>query len=138
MENTLIKIDGTLGFGKDAHKALVENWSAQVDDNMVDPLKMLAQVTCIKKACEDTISHIMEQALREAEKYPEKSFTKYGVKLEKKEVGVKYDYSEDGIWVSINEQLKAIKAELSGRETVLKKTGECGKSSTSTVAVTLL
>ena len=110
---------------------------AIVEEGMVDPLKALATVTAIEKTFADAKKRITEYAINEAMKYSEKTISLAGATFCLKETGVKYDYSEDKEWSDLNDNMQEIKALMAGRETTLRQLGLCGKSSTTTVAVTL-
>jgi hypothetical protein len=79
----------------------------------------------------------MENVLTENERYGEKTPTVFGATYERCEVGVKYDYTGDEEWCMLQENIDAIKIEQKARELILKQTGRCGKSSTTSVKVTL-
>ena len=108
-----------------------------VDDGMIDPLQALASITAYSMVFEEARKKVLPLALAEAEKYTEKTIDRYGVQFQKKETGVKYDFSEDPEWVELNEQMKAKQALLKGRETTLKTAGLCARSASDTLAVTL-
>jgi len=94
----------------------------QILSGSENPLKIAIQL----KAMGEIISSLTKDAdiksliLDEAEKYPEKSFDDYGARFEKKEVGVKYDYSNDGKWVKINNEIKVLSILRKDREDLLK------------------
>lgn len=113
------------------------NIVAQVLEGEINPLRVYAIMTALEKVASDVKKQIMEQVLTEHEKYGEKSVNAYGVTFERAEVGVKYDYSEDEEWRMLQENIDAIKIEQKARELILKQTGRCGKSSTTSVKVTL-
>lgn len=125
----------------------------------VDPLKVHLQVKCmesiIKLLNENTI--YKKSILDAAEKYGEKSFEFMNSKVEIKEMGTKYDYSQcgDTVWEMLEQKASSAASDLKERETFLKTvpskglqvldelTGEMitvyppSKSSTTSVAITL-
>ena len=44
----------------------------------------------------------------------------FGVKISKSEVGVRYDYTKDGVWNDLNSELEPIKDKIKEREKFLK------------------
>ena len=109
-----------------------------VGEGEIPALKAMAKLKAIEELAKMAQQQIAELALAEAQNYGQKSFTDFGgVKFEVKETGVKYDYSQDGEWQSYNDQLNEVKALMKGRETALKALGQCAKSSTTAVCVTL-
>ena len=84
---------------------------------------------------DDCVKKLSEPVLNVAEKYGTKSFSQYGVDFQVREVGVKYDFSDDATWNAMQETKKGLDAEIKGRETALKLAGNCAKSSTTAVVV---
>jgi CRISPR/Cas system CSM-associated protein Csm3 (group 7 of RAMP superfamily) len=109
----------------------------QVKEGEVSAMMVYAIMTALEKVASDVKKGIMENVLTEHERYGEKTTTAYGVTYERCEVGVKYDYSEDEEWLMLEDNIKAIRTEQKARELILKETGRCGKSSTTSVKVTL-
>lgn len=109
----------------------------QVKEGEVEAMRVYAMMTALEKVASDVKKGIMENVLTEHERYGEKTTTVHGVTYERCEVGVKYDYTEDKEWCMLQENIDAIKIEQKARELILKKTGQCGKSSTTSVKVTL-
>ena len=114
-----------------------ESIVTQVQDGEINPLRVLAVMSALEKVATDVKKKIMDQALTEHEKYGEKTTTVFGATFERCEVGVKYDYSDDEEWKMYQDNIEAIKIEQKARELILKQTGRCGKSSTTSVKVTL-
>ena len=108
-----------------------------VEEGKINPLQALATLSAFEKAFGDAKKSIMDFAITEAEKYPTKTIEMYGASFQLKESGVKYDYSHDDEWNQTNGQIKALTAQLKGRETVLKSIGKYEKYSTPTVSVIL-
>lgn len=109
----------------------------QVKEGEVEAMRVYAMMTALEKVAADVKKGIMENVLTEHERYGEKTITVHGVTYERCEVGVKYDYTEDEEWRMLQENIDAIKIEQKARELILKKTGRCAKSSTTSVKVTL-
>jgi hypothetical protein len=70
-------------------KSLIE----AVKSGNVNPLELTVQLHALTKVYELVREEIEENILKEADKYPEKVIERYGARIEKAEVGVKYDYS---------------------------------------------
>lgn len=113
------------------------NLVAQVQEGEINPLRAYAIMAALEKVAIDVKKQIMEQVLTEHERYGEKTTSVYGATFERCEVGVKYDYTEDEEWRTLQENIDAIKIKQKARELILKQTGRCGKSSTTSVKVTL-
>ena len=114
-------------------KKLIE----QVTEGEVSAMRVYAMMTALEKVAADVKKGIIENVLTEHERYGEKTTTAYGATYERCEVGVKYDYTEDEEWRMLQENIDAIKIEQKARELILKQTGRCAKSSTTSVKVTL-
>lgn len=107
------------------------------EEREADPLKALAVVTALADVFATAKKQLTEVAVKEAELYPEKTFTLGGATFQLKEAGVKYDYSDDDKWQRLKEKVDAATAELKGREKTLFDKGMYAKYSTTTVSVTL-
>lgn len=109
----------------------------QVKEGEVEAMRVYAMMTSLEKVAADVKKGILENVLTEHDRYGEKTTTAYGATYERCEVGVKYDYTGDKEWCMMQENIDAIKIEQKARELILKKTGRCAKSSTTSVKVTL-
>lgn len=109
----------------------------QVKEGEVSAMRVYAMMSALEKVAVNVKKGIMENVLTEHDRYGEKITTVQGVTFERCEVGVKYDYSEDKEWRMLQENIEAIRVEQKARELILKETGRCGKSSTTSVKVTL-
>ena len=109
----------------------------QVTEGEVSAMRVYAMMTALEKVASDVKKGILENVLTEHDRYGEKTTTAYGATYERCEVGVKYDYTEDEEWRMMQENIEAIKIEQKARELILKKSGRCAKSSTTSVKVTL-
>lgn len=114
-----------------------ESIVAQVNEGEINPMRVYGIMTALEKVAGDVKKQIMEQVLTEHDKYGTKSVGVYGATFERAEVGVKYDYTEDEEWNMLQLNIEAIKIEQKARELILKQTGRCAKSSTTSVKVTL-
>jgi len=65
-----------------------------VETGMINPLELHVKLNAMKKAIEDAQKNTRDYVMREVNKYPERSFEIFSAKIEKSEVGVKYDFSE--------------------------------------------
>lgn len=109
----------------------------QVEDGWTNPLQAQGLLTALEQVIAGAKKRIMPMAITEAEKYGKGTFGAFNAEFQVKEAGVKYDFSADGEWQDYQETIEQIKAQQKGRETVLKAMGMCGKSSTTTLQVTL-
>ena len=114
-----------------------ESIVAQVQEGEINPLRVYGIMTALEKVAADVKKGIIENVLTEHERYGEKTTTVFGVTYERCEIGVKYDYTEDEEWRTLQDNIDAIKIEQKARELILKQTGRCAKSSTTSVKVTL-
>jgi hypothetical protein len=144
---------------KEQRQSFVKNVLSNIESGEANPLKIHLQVKnmeqCIKMLTDDP--QYKEAVLEEAGKHGGKSFDFHNAKIEVKEVGVKYDFSNcgDAKMAKLHEELEALKKKVKDREDFLKKapiegtpvldedTAELvtiyppSKSSTTSVAVTL-
>lgn len=67
-----------------------------VKNGEVNAIDVLVTLKKFEKAAGTILKAIQEDFVKEGDKYPEKSFSFAGAQIEKKEVGVKYDYSKCG------------------------------------------
>lgn len=78
----------------------IQIFSKQLIDAVLNGEVNALELKAFFKAMESIIETVneatKESQLREAERYPEKTFSAFGCKIEKSEVGVKYDYSVCG------------------------------------------
>lgn len=93
-----------------------------VRNGEANPLEVLIILKAFEKAQERIIKEIRENFVTEAGKYPETSFEFNGAKIEKVEVGTKYNYAicNDPIYKNRLEIAEKAKEKLSERETFLK------------------
>jgi hypothetical protein len=67
-----------------------------VRNGEINPLELIVQLHALTKVYEEVREEIEENVLREAEKFPEKVIERYGARIEKSEVGTKYNYLKTG------------------------------------------
>lgn len=144
---------------KDQRQSFALGVVTALDNGEVDPLKVHLQVKCMEDIIKllNSNTNYKKSVLEAAETYGQKSFEFQNSKVEIKEVGTKYDFSQcsDPVLVTLHEQQKEIGEAVKARETMLKTvtakgmiitdetTGETftvyppSKSSSTSVAVTL-
>ena len=153
--NTLSLFETT----KQQRKVFVQNVLDQIRDGNTDPIKVHLQLKC----AEDIIKQITgneefrSELIDACDKQGGKSFTYQNAKFEKKEVGVKYDYSQcnDAKLVELESKIELLSEQLKSRQSLLKTAPASGltvvdeesgetytvyppaKSSTTSIAVTL-
>lgn len=90
----------------------------------IDPLDVLRQITSMSNLIKEfnADKDIQDEILRESEKYGKKSFEAKNMKLQIKEVGVKYDFKNCGHsgWYEKQEKLTEVKNDIKNIETTLK------------------
>lgn len=127
-----------------------------VKEGEASSLEVLALARAFEKAFKRVLPEIQQNILKDAELYPEKTFSFYGVEMTKSEVGVQYDFSVcgDPLHDRLESEFNTAKARLDERKKFLKglnqplktideETGELIelrpplKTSTSTVTVSI-
>ena len=68
----------------------------RIDSGELNAMSVLANFKTFEKVFEKAKESVIQGALKEANKYPEKTIEQFGVKFEKAEAGVSYDYSACG------------------------------------------
>lgn len=93
-----------------------------VDEGEMNPLHVLIQLRAMEKASDRILKAIKENMLNEADKYPGTSFEFMGNKIEKAELGTKYDYSKCNHpkWNELTAEINELKKELLETESFLK------------------
>lgn len=127
----------------------------QINNGLVNPLLTLANIKSWEKVFEKIKEDVIVNALRESEKYPEKEILEYGVKFEKMEAGVSYDYKAcnhpayERLCNQIEElnvkkkQIETMLRAIDGQVTIVDESGEVvdiyppNKKSTTTIKVTI-
>lgn len=87
-----------------------------------NPLEVLVILKAFEKATERILKEVRDNYVKEAANYPENSFEVYGAKIEKAEVGTKYDYSvcNDPVYQRLFDISFAANGQLKERENFLK------------------
>lgn len=93
-----------------------------VRSGQINPLELIVQLHALTKVYEEVREEIEENILKETEKYSEKVIERYGARIEKAEVGVKYNYSSsrDSEWQWLDSQVRDFEARRKERETFLR------------------
>ncbi len=113
----------------------VKQITDQVADGNINPLRAFGLLSALEKAVGEAKKNILDLALMEADKYPEKDKSVYGATFTIKEAGVKYDYSDDPQWAALQEYIEDLRAKQKGIETTLRMQGKYAKSSTTTLQI---
>lgn len=92
----------------------------QVKDGETSPLELLVKLEAIKKACETARVNMEPEILAEIGKYGKDGANIYGAKIQPKETGVKYDYTQSAAWVALNAEYEAIGKKLADIEKIAK------------------
>lgn len=144
---------------KEQRQSFVMGVVEAVDNGQVDPLKIHLQVKCMEDIIKllNSNTSYKQSVLVAATSYGQKAFDYQNLKIEIKEVGVKYDFSkcEDVVLNELHRQQAELDAKVKARETMLKTVSDKGmiltdeatgetftvyppsKSSTTSVAITL-
>lgn len=98
----------------------------EVKEGNANPLEVLIQLRAIEKVSGRVLKEIQENILREADKYAEKSFEFNSCKLEKAELGTKYDFTVcgDPVWEQRVSIMNAAKTLVDERQEFLKSLKE--------------
>lgn len=93
-----------------------------VKSGEINPLELIVQLHALTKVYEEVREEIEENVLKEAEKYPEKVIERYGARIEKTEVGTKYNYatSKDIEWERLDSEYKTLERRRKEREEFLR------------------
>ena len=91
------------------------------ESNEGNPIEISAKLDFMMKICDIAKKEIKPAVIKELEKAKERK-DYFGYKVEVKETGTKYDYSNcgDAKWYDLQEQLEKLKVKISDRETFLK------------------
>jgi hypothetical protein len=76
--------------------AAAQTIADRIDSGELNAMLALANFKTFEKVFEKAKESVIQGALKEANKYPEKTIEQFGVKFEKAEAGVSYDYSACG------------------------------------------
>jgi hypothetical protein len=88
----------------------------------VNPLQLIVQLHALTKVYEEVREEIEDNVLKEAEKFPEKVIERFGARIEKSEVGTRYNYntSQDIEWERLDSEFKTIERKRKEREEFLR------------------
>jgi len=141
---------------KTQRQSFVSSVLTLINAGEINPLDIQLQLKCMEDIIKQLTSNenYRKSLLEEAQKHG-KTFEYHGQKVEIKETGVKYNYSQcnDPIYEALSKEEEVIAAGLKGRETLLKTIPSSGleirhedelitiyppsKSSTTAIAITL-
>lgn len=87
-----------------------------------DPMSALLKAKKAEEFFKTVQEELKPEALKEAEKHPERTVEKFGAKFEKTSVYTSYDYSNcnDAVYLDLIEEKKVIEAKVKEREELLK------------------
>ena len=106
-------------------KQQVELFASQINESLtngdVDPLELAIYFKSLEKVIENCKSTLSDLALTEAMKHG-KSFEFKGAKIDIKELGTKYDYTNTGdpYYIKYSNEVKEVGEKVKARETFLK------------------
>lgn len=91
-----------------------------------NPLELLVMLRALEAVSELVREEIEENVLREADKYSERVIEQYGARIEKREVGTKYNYafSKDTEWEQLDSHVKNLELQRKQREAFLRALNE--------------
>lgn len=107
-------------------KSEVANFAHQIIKSVqggeANPLEVAVLLKSLEAVCELVRDEIEPNIIAEAEKYGEKVIERYGAKIERAEVGSKYNYSASGdtIYERLQTDLNTAKSRLDERIAILK------------------
>ena len=110
----------TLLPSKENIKSISESIIVSVQDGEIDPLQTVVKLAALEKVCEQVREGITENVLIELGKQKGETVV-FDAKVQQREVGVKYDYSETPEWVGINKQYEALGKKKKELEAYLQK-----------------
>jgi len=103
IENNIL----TLSLNKKDINSFIERVVTEVKEGNRNPLETLVKLKAITKVADGITNNIMEDTISEALKY-EKNEKAYGAKIDVREAGVKYDYSQSQTWRELIEERNAL------------------------------
>lgn len=128
---------GRVDITKSSQAALTDKLVEYVREGETYALDTLAKLTWLQGAIEDAIKQIRPVATEKAADYGTKTFAAYGVDWEVKEIGVKYDFTDDKDWQLYEDTIHEARALQKGRESVLKAMKLAPRTSTTAVVAKL-
>lgn len=115
---------------KDQRQSFALSVVDAIEQGRVDPLKAHLQVKCMEDIIKLINSNTIykKAVLEQAEQYGQKSFQFNNAKIEIKEVGVKYDFSQTGdiIYHELLKKQSELEKQIKDREAMLKTVSEKG------------
>jgi hypothetical protein len=102
--------------------SFVKQIVTSVKSGEANPLEVLVMLRAMEAAAAEIREEIEENIVREADKYAEKKFERYGAILEKSEVATKYNYatSKDTVYERLQTDFDTAKSRLDERTAFLK------------------
>jgi hypothetical protein len=85
-----------------------EQIAEEVEKGDYNPLEAYAQLKREEAILKSCIARVIEAAVEEAEKYPEKKFEAYGYAFERREGRKMYDFKHIPAWIAAKGEIKAI------------------------------
>jgi hypothetical protein len=92
-----------------------------VESGTVDPMQIAIKLNCLELAIKEAKELIKPSVMDAINVYSEKQISILGAKVEKAEVGTKYDYSNDPKWNELNKVAETANLALKTHEDMLKK-----------------
>lgn len=119
--NTLPVIDSIKEFGcsKPEIETLAQLISEEALDGNTEPIKLCVQLTALIQVCEAAKEKLSEKVLSELDKHNGKTEV-LGAKIDRKETGVKYDFSSSEAWKAIKASEDKIAEKRKAVETIAK------------------
>lgn len=102
--------------------SFVKQVVTSIKEGDANALEVLVMLRAVELAAEEIREEIEENIVREADKYSEKKFERYGAIIEKSEVATKYSYStsKDTVYERLQSDFNTAKARLDERTAFLK------------------
>ena len=117
-ENPIERIQGSLS--KNEIEKLSSMIAAGVKAGIQEPLDLVVKIEFLKKALDQAKKEILDDCIDEASKYEKDGASIRGVKIQVKEAGVKYNYSNTDLWNETNREIEDNKQVLKDLESRLK------------------
>jgi len=110
--NLSIKIERV---SKSAIHEIANSVVSYVLDGNDDPLKEFIKAKALSEIASEISDGLKDDAIREAEKY-DLNDSVFGCKVVLKSTPTSYDFSHDGEWKSVNDEIEKLKSRLKDRE----------------------
>lgn len=107
---------------KEQIAAFTDKIVGEVESGAINALELHIKLTAIENCFKQVKERIAEAVMEEVNVYSEKSFEMFGAKVEKAELGVKYDFTlcNDPKYVSYKTEQEKIEKDIKEREKFLK------------------